>query len=132
MRSTMQFRVRYQETDQMGIVHHSVYFIWFEMGRTELMRERNLSYRECETRGWLLPLVESGAQYINPARYDDLIELETEMVLDKGAAFVFNYVVRNAVDHQILAKGFTKHVCVNREFKIDKQATKELKELFQL
>jgi len=70
MRSTMQFRVRYQETDQMGIVHHSVYFIWFEMGRTELMRERNLSYRECETRGWLLPLVESGAQYINPAGFD--------------------------------------------------------------
>ena len=75
MNSIIKLRVRYQETDQMGLVHHSVYLVWFEAGRTEWLREQGLSYRECEAKGWLLPLIESGCKYLQPARYDDLIEI---------------------------------------------------------
>lgn len=134
MKSLLQFRVRYQETDQMGVVHHSVYLIWFEAGRTEWMRERGMSYRKCEERGWLLPVIESGCQYINSARYDDLIEIETEYITEKGATFRFEYIVRIVGDTKILAKGFTRHVCISRraisEGKIDKETTKLLKEQF--
>lgn len=131
MDSKIQFRVRYQETDQMGVVHHSVYYVWYEMGRTEWMREKGLTYRECEERGWLLPVIESGTHYMHPAYYDDLIEVVTTMVSDKGAGFYFEYQVRNVTQNKLLAKGFTKHVCIDRDYKINKQATKDLKALFQ-
>jgi acyl-CoA thioester hydrolase len=131
MKSTIQFRVRYQETDQMGIVHHSVYYIWFEMGRTEWMRERGMSYRDCEEKGWLLPLIESGCQYLHSAAYDDLIELETVMTPEQGVSFRFEYTARKFPEGTVLAKGFTRHVCTNRGHKIDKTATKQLKILFQ-
>jgi acyl-CoA thioester hydrolase len=128
MKSTIQFRVRYQETDQMGVVHHSVYYVWYEMGRTEWLREKGLAYKECEAKGWLLPLIESGSQYINPARYDDLIELESELIEEKGATFHFTYTVSNAGTGQVLATGFTKHVCIGTDYKINLAATKQLKE----
>ena len=129
--STVQFRVRYQETDGMGIVHHSVYLIWFEAGRTEWMREHQLPYRECEAKGWMLPLVESGCKYLSPAYYDDLVAVETVMEPSSGVEFAFSYTVRNVETGKILATGFTKHVCVNStNFKIDKQGTKALKEFF--
>lgn len=131
MNSTIVFRVRYQETDQMGVVHHSVYYIWYEMGRTEWMREQNMSYRECEAEGWLLPVVESGTRYLSPASYDDQIEVETVLIPDPGAGFRFEYLVRNVTTGKLLAEGFTKHVCIDRNYKINKQATKKLKELFK-
>lgn len=130
MGTTIQFRVRYQETDSMAIVHHSVYLIWFEAGRTEWMREHHLTYKECEAKGWLMPLVESGCKYINTAAYDDLVEVETVMVPQTGACFRFDYTVRNVETGKILVTGFTKHVCINRNYKIDKQGTKALKEFF--
>lgn len=130
MTSTIQFRVRYQETDQMGIVHHSVYYVWFEMGRTEWMRERGMTYRECEEKGWLLPLVESGCQYLSSATYDDMVELVTVMSPEQGIKFRFEYTVRKLPEGTVLAKGFTRHVCTNRDKKIDKTATKQLKSLF--
>lgn len=114
----------------MGVVHHSVYYIWFEMGRTEWMRARDLSYRACEAKGWLLPVIECGCQYLNSTGYDDLIELETVFIAEKGVAFRFDYLVRNLSNGKLLAKGFTRHVCTNRAHKIDKTATKFLKSSF--
>jgi acyl-CoA thioester hydrolase len=131
MKSTVNFRVRYQETDQMRVVHHSVYLIWFEVGRTEWMRQKGLTYRECESKGWLLPLVESGAKYINSAQYDDLIEVETVYVQEKGAAFRFNYLVQRLSDGQILATGFTRHVCITEDNRINKETTRLLKDLLK-
>ncbi|HEX3048831.1 MAG TPA: acyl-CoA thioesterase [Bacillota bacterium] len=128
MKSKLQFRVRYQETDQMGVVHHSVYYIWYEMGRTEWLREKGMTYRDCEAKGWLLPLIESGSNYLNPGRYDDLLELETEMIDEKGAIFHFTYTVSNVQTGQVLATGFTKHVLVGTDYKINPAATKQLKE----
>jgi acyl-CoA thioester hydrolase len=125
----LSFRVRYQETDQMGFVHHSVYFIWFEAGRTEWMRQVGLTYRECEEKGWMLPLVEGGAQYLKPARYDDLVEVKTIFSANKSASFRFEYTVTNKVNGQILATGFTRHVCIDKDNKINKKATKVLQQL---
>jgi acyl-CoA thioester hydrolase len=115
----------------MGIVHHSVYYIWFEAGRTEWMRQRGLTYRECEAKGWLLPLVECGAKFLSPAYYDDLIEIETELIPDEGVGFCFNYRVINVETKKLLATGFTKHVCIDRNHRISKTATKHLKALLK-
>jgi acyl-CoA thioester hydrolase len=112
----------------MGVVHHSVYYIWYEMGRTEWLREKGMSYRDCEAKGWLLPLIESGSNYLNPGRYDDLIELETEMLDEKGAIFYFTYTVSNVETGLVLATGFTKHVLVGKDYKINPAATRQLKE----
>ncbi|MGD8400607.1 MAG: thioesterase family protein [Bacillota bacterium] len=127
MKTTIKFRVRYQETDRMGVVHHSVYYIWYEMGRTEWLRERGLSYTECEAQGWLLPVVESGTKYLHSATYDDELEVQTIYRPNKGITFEFEYIVRNLADGVVLATGFTKHVCVNRQAKVDKMATRQLR-----
>lgn len=129
MKNVIQFRVRYQETDQMGIVHHSVYYVWYEMGRTEWLRDKGLDYKECEAKGWLLPVVECGSKYLSPAYFDDLLELETELKPEAGASFRFEYLVRSAADKKVIATGFTRHVCIDRGHKIDKSATRTLKEL---
>jgi acyl-CoA thioester hydrolase len=114
----------------MGFVHHSVYLIWFEVGRTEWMRQKGLTYRDCEAKGWLLPLVEAGAQYHHPAHYDDLVEIETTLRREKGVSFRFDYIVKNMADGLILATGFTKHVCIGLDHKINRAATKRLQQLF--
>jgi acyl-CoA thioester hydrolase len=131
MKNTTQFRVRYQETDQMGIVHHSTYLIWFEVGRTELLMQHGLTYRQCEEKGWLLPVVESGIKHLNSAQYDDEVEIETIYISEQGASFRFDYVARNIENSQILATGFTKHVCINRDNRINREATKQLKNLLK-
>src|SRR5438477_10157177 len=77
LRTEIAFRVRYAETDAMGIVHHSRYFPWFEMGRTEFLRERGFTYREMESLGIELAVIEATCRYRAPARYDDLIRLVT-------------------------------------------------------
>lgn len=130
MDSTVQFRVRYQETDSMAVVHHSVYLIWFEAARTEWMRQQGFTYRECEAKGWLLPVVASGCRHIHSAVYDDLIGVNVRLVPQSGAIFRFEYTVHNEENGQLLASGFTEHVCVDRRYKIDKQGTRALKAYF--
>jgi acyl-CoA thioester hydrolase len=130
MEDIIKFRVRYQETDRMGVVHHSVYYIWYEMGRTEWMRARGLSYNEWEEEGWLLPVVESGTKYLHSVTYDDLVAVETVYKPTKGGLFEFEYLVRNLARDLVITTGFTRHVCVNRAYKIDKVATRRLKEKF--
>ncbi len=130
MKSTIEFRVRYQETDKMGIVHHSVYLIWFEVGRTEWLREQGFTYRECEEKGLLLPVVESGVKYLNSAKYDDLISVETTFVPEKNASFLFEYVAHLGKNGPVLATGFTRHVCITGHNRINKEATRYLKEIF--
>ena len=73
----IQIRVRYAETDQMGLLHHANYLVYFEQGRTELLRSRGLSYRDLEDRGYLLVLTKVEVRYHRPARYDDLLTLRT-------------------------------------------------------
>ena len=108
-------RVRYAETDQMGIVYYANYLVWFEIGRVEVLRALGLSYRELEIEhGCILPVIESTCRYRSPARYDDEILIETRPALLRGSVLKFAYrILRKEADGAVptlLAEGETVHV----------------------
>ena len=100
------FRVRYGETDQMGYVHHSVHLLYFEEGRTGLMRELGCSYAELERRGRLLPVVEADLRFRTPARFDEELVTETRVAEVTGVRVRFEYRVLHA-DGSVAAEGST-------------------------
>ncbi len=107
-----ELRVIYGDTDQMGVVYYANYLRWFEAGRTEFLRAKGLSYSEFESREKLiLPVAEAGVNYLQPARYDDLVSVETSLVLARRASARFEYAVKRGDD--LLATGFTVHACVD-------------------
>ena len=106
-------RVRYAETDRMGLLHHANYFVYFEMGRTELLRQRGLSYRELEDSGHLLVIVDLGCKYKKPAYYDDVLTLRTVVERVTHVKIVHRYEVRR--DGLLLAEGHSTLACVDRE-----------------
>ncbi|MBH8597582.1 MULTISPECIES: thioesterase family protein [unclassified Thermoactinomyces] len=110
-------RVRYQETDQMGVVYHTNYLVWFEIGRTELIRQFGSSYRKLEENGLLLPVVDIHCKYMHSAKYDDLVLIRTEMKELSGPKVVFSYEISNKETGVKLAKGTTTHLWVNKEMK---------------
>ncbi len=110
-------RVRYAETDQMAVVYHSNYFIWFEVGRVELMRQMGFSYREMEEDGINLPVVEVKCRYKHPARYDDEITIRTRVEQMRPSLLRFHYDVVRKADGQLLAAGESVHVVVGRDMK---------------
>ena len=111
-------RVRYAETDQMGVVYHSNYLVWFEMGRVEFMREHGLSYKEMELEdGCMIAVVEATARYRAPARYDEELVVETELQSVRGAVIRFGYRVVRSEDGVLLCEGHTVHVVVGRDMK---------------
>jgi len=111
-------KVRYVETDQMGIVHHSNYYAWFEVGRTEYITEIGMTYREIEENNIMIPVVESSCKYIEGAKNEDILKIQTFMQELNGAKVVFNYNVVREDDGKILAKGSTTHAFVNEKFRI--------------
>jgi len=112
--NTTDLRVRYVETDQMQVAHHSCYFAWYECGRTELMRQLGYPYRKMEGEGVMLPVIEVGSRYYKPARYDDLIRIITEMPAPPKATMRLNYRVVRLPGEELLAEGFTIHVFLNQ------------------
>lgn len=109
-------RVRYPETDRMGVAHHTHYFVWFELGRTELMRQAGCAYGALEDDdGVLFPVIEAGASYRASARYDELLDIETRLTELEGVRVRFDYVVRKLDDARILASGFTVHASCGRD-----------------
>ena len=112
----IEFRVRYQETDAQGRVHHSNYANWFEMGRTELVRAGGRSYRDIEDAGVMLVVTELKCQFIQGAQYDDLIRLKTSVVKAKGVRIVNQYEV--FCGETLLAKGETTVAAINPEGKV--------------
>lgn len=102
-------RVRYGDTDQMGMAYYGNYLRWFEIGRAEMMRSLGTSYREVEAQGIRLPVVEARCRYLKPARYDDLVAIETG-VLELGRASVrFGYRIVSEASGELLAHGLTEH-----------------------
>ena len=101
----LQIRVRYAETDQMGFVHHSNFFVYFEMGRIELLRTRSLSYKELEGKGYFLVLVHAECSYHRPARYDDLLRLRTRVGRVTAARVEHRYEL--FYEETLLAEGKT-------------------------
>ena len=102
---TTSVRVRYGETDQMGVVYHGNYLAYFELGRTELIRQFGLSYAELERRGVRLPVVDVSVRYTSPARYDDEILIHTELTESSPARMRFDYELRHSDDDRLLARG---------------------------
>lgn len=106
-------RVRYAETDQMGIVYHSNYLIWFEVGRTELFRDLNLPYTLFEEQGLGLAVIEASCRYRQPARYDDGLVIYTKIEEFSARRVIFTYEVKRS--NTLLTEGKTIHVFVNKE-----------------
>lgn len=110
-----EIRVRYQETDQMGVVHHGNYLTWFEVGRTEMLRQFGGGYRAVEEQGLLLPVTSVTVNYHKPALYDDLVSIQTELLEYTGIRLVFGYRVTR--DQDVLVTGQTQHCLTNKELK---------------
>jgi acyl-CoA thioester hydrolase len=106
-------RVRYADTDQMGVVYYANYFVWFEVGRTDLLRHFGWTYREMERDGFSLPVVEAQCSYRQPARYDDLIEIRTTGALLSPVRVRFDYQVVRPGDETVLATGHTVHASLD-------------------
>ena len=106
-------RVRYAETDRMGVVYYANYLVWFEVGRTEWLRESGWSYREMEREGISLPVVEARCEYRKPARYDDEIEIRTRPVMLTPVRVRFDYVAVRRGDTEPAAIGHTVHAAVD-------------------
>jgi len=105
-------RVRYAECDPMGVAHHTAYPVWFEMGRTELLRESGLSYRDLEADGCLLAVVKLAVQYKAPAKYDDVLQLET--TLESAGHVKIDHSYRLLRDGLLLATAQTTLACLDR------------------
>jgi len=114
----IEIRVRYPEVDQMGVLHHSRYWIYFEMGRTELLRATGLTYRDIEASGVFLAVSKCSCKYIASAFYDDVLILKT-MVTKMGAARIDHaYELRRKEDGMLLATAETTLACVGRDGKV--------------
>ena len=106
-------RVRYAETDQMGVVYYANYYVWFEVGRTDLLRSAGGSYRDMEKDGLQLPVIESHCEYRQPAKYDDELEVRTTGSIVSPVRVKFSYELVRASDSATLAVGHTIHAALD-------------------
>jgi len=112
-------RVRYAETDQMGVVYHSNHFIWFEIGRVELLRQLGFSYRDMEqTDGCFIAVVDARCRYKAPARYDDEVIVRTHLKNVRESVVHFGYELVRVEDGELLAEGETTHIVTDAQMKI--------------
>lgn len=111
-------RVRYAETDQMGVVYHANYLVWFEVGRVEFIRSLGMDYRSMEREDGIgIAVVDVSARYKSPARYDDELIIETRLNAARGAVIKFGYRIVRAADSTLLCEGETVHVVVGKDMK---------------
>jgi acyl-CoA thioester hydrolase len=113
--ATTTLRVRYAETDAMGVVYYANYFVWFEVARVELLRATGSSYRDLEEGGISLPVIEAHCDYRRPARYDDEILVRADGRISSPARIEFAYEVTRRGDNGIVAVGRTAHAAVSRD-----------------
>ena len=114
-----EIRVRYAETDKMGIVHHSNYLIWFEIGRSEFCRSRGFSYKDMEdSDNALLVVAEGYCRYKSPSYYEDVLFIRTQVAKIRSRSIAFVYEIFRPVDNTVVAEGETLHIVVNRDRKI--------------
>lgn len=114
------YRVIYGDTDQMGVVYYANYLRWFEMGRTELLRQIGAAYSAVEEAGFFFPVTEVSCRYLKPARFDDEITVETTLTALGRATLDFSYKITRKNDGQTLAEGWTRHACVDGKRKLAK------------
>ncbi|MEJ2098504.1 MAG: thioesterase family protein [Desulfobacterales bacterium] len=111
-------RVIYGDTDNMGQAYYGNYLRWFEIGRNELFRSLGLAYTSVENRGIFLPVAEIFCKYVVPAKYDDLLTIETSLDIRVKGAIKFDYRIWGEDGETLLAQGYTKHACLNRKGKV--------------
>lgn len=111
-------RVRYAETDRMGVVYYANYLVWFEVARTELLRQLGWTYREMEEAGVMLPVIEAQCEYRKPARYDDEIEIRTEGRAKSPVRIQFDYEAVLKPTRSVVATGRTVHAATDRDGRI--------------
>ncbi|MDQ6422333.1 thioesterase family protein [Paenibacillus sp. LHD-117] len=140
-------RVRYQETDQMGVVFHGNYVTWFEIGRTEWIRSAGYDYKTIESKGLLLPVVDLNCRYASPGRYDDMLLICTRVEESSALRVTFQSQVRKVISSEqwqaaeipfgddlpgeLLAEGGTKHVWVGPDWQ-PTRVSKAMPELYEL
>jgi acyl-CoA thioester hydrolase len=112
-----EYRVRYGDTDKMGISYYANYFVWFEAARTEYFRALGLPYTECEKKGFYLPVVETRAKYVSPSTYDDLLIVRTSVSEFRTSTMSFEYQVFKKDAMKLLATGDSVHVFVDRDMR---------------
>ena len=112
------YRVIYGDTDNMGQAYYGNYFRWFEIGRSEMFRHLGLPYKAVEDNGIFLPVAESHCKYATPAKYDDVLIIETSLDTKLKAAIKFDYKIYQEDGKTLVARGYTKHPCVDRDGKV--------------
>ncbi|QEG40296.1 acyl-CoA thioesterase [Roseimaritima ulvae] len=115
---TIELRVRYDETDPMGLVHHSNYLRYFEIGRTELLRAAGGNYRDMEAAGQLVVVVRVDCRYKSPARYDDLISITTQIAKVSSAKIMHHYIIRRG--DQVLVEADVTLAVIDREGRVQR------------
>ena len=114
----LELRVRYAEVDAMGVLHHSRFWVYFEMGRTELLRKAGVAYRDLEARGVYFVVAKCAARFLAPARYDDVLVLTTRIVRMGAARIDHAYELKRMADGLLLATADTTIACVDRKGQI--------------
>jgi acyl-CoA thioester hydrolase len=117
-RTPVKIRAIYADTDAMGIIYHTNYIRWFEVGRTELFRDMGILYAEVEAAGFNLPLTQVYCHYHLPAHYDEMVLVETEIAYLKRASMKFTCLIWDANRKNLLTEGYTVHACTDRGGKI--------------
>jgi acyl-CoA thioester hydrolase len=118
MTGEVQIRVRYAETDRMGLLHHANYLVYFEQGRTELLRSLGYTYKDLEDKGFLLVLTKLEVRYKSPAYYDDLLTLKTSVLKTTAVRIDHRYEVWR--DKTLLAEGTSTLACVDRQGQVQR------------
>jgi acyl-CoA thioester hydrolase len=123
----VEIRVRYKETDNMGVVYYSNYLVWFEVARTEYLRSLGISYRDIEKRGAYLMVASASCKYLRPARYDDIVKIETWVSEVKNSSLTFEYKL--FVEGRPIATGESRHVLTDKNGR-PRRIPEELKAIF--
>ncbi len=124
-----EIRVRYAETDQMGIAYYANYLVWFEVGRSEFCRKRDFSYAELEKMGFKLVVTEAQCKYRNAVRYDDVVTIRTRLKDLNKRILTFGYEIIRKEDGEVAATGESRHLCVDASSKPKSLPTEFLKRL---
>lgn len=127
--ATTQIRVRYSETDQMGYVYYGNYAAYFEVARVELLRTYNISYKELESKGIMLPVIKLEVNYHKPGKYDDLLTIKTSINKKPGVTIDFDFEIYNE-QNELITTGFTKLVFIDMKRNRPKKPPKEILDLF--
>jgi acyl-CoA thioester hydrolase len=122
-------RVRYSETDQMGVAHNKSYFEWFEIGRTEFCRHRGVPYEEIETLGFYLVVVEAFCKYRRPLRYDDVFVIRVSLREITPKKVVFDYRLLTKDGRKLIASGYTVHIVTNAKAEVSSMPKQLLKRI---